>query len=162
MSDTGLGDPGAADPLGEGALDFWIGEWLLSWAGGGEGTNRIQRILGDRVIEESFEGRDPDGSLHGRSVSVRDVADGRWRQTWVDSNGAYLELVGVEVDGRIGFQRETTIDGRPVVQRMVWLDVSDGAFRWQWQRSHDGGDSWTVVWEIDYRRAPGVEAVRPR
>jgi hypothetical protein len=36
---------------------------------------------------------------------------------------------------------------------MVWLDVTADAFRWQWQRSADGGSSWDVVWEIDYRRA---------
>jgi hypothetical protein len=36
---------------------------------------------------------------------------------------------------------------------MVWLDVTTDAFRWQWQRSSDGGATWDVAWEIDYRRA---------
>ena len=30
------------------------------------------------------------------------------------------------------------VDGVAVVQRMVWLDVTADAFRWQWQRSRDG------------------------
>jgi len=145
--------PAIADPLGAGALDFWLGSWVVSWAGGGHGTNTIRRILGDRAIEESFDGGDADSSLKGQSLSVLDAADGRWRQTWVDSTGAYLELVGVEVDGRIAFQREATVGGVAVVQRMVWLDVTADAFRWQWQRSRDGGASWAVAWEIDYRRA---------
>src|SRR5687767_163727 len=42
------------DPLGPDALDFWLGTWRLSWAGGGLGTNTIRRILDDRVIEETF------------------------------------------------------------------------------------------------------------
>lgn len=71
----------------------------------------------------------------------------------VDSTGAYLDLVGVEVDGRIGFKREMTIGGVAATQRMVWLDVTPDAFRWQWQRSGDGGATWEVAWEIDYRRA---------
>jgi len=75
------------DPLGPHALDFWLGTWSLSWADGGEGTNTIRRILDDRVIEESFEGRDGSGPLLGRSLSVVDSSDGRWRQTWVDSTG---------------------------------------------------------------------------
>ena len=141
-----------ADPLGPHALDFWLGSWVVSWAGGGHGTNTIRRILDDRVIEESFEGSDPEGSLQGRSLSVRDAVDGRWRQTWVDSNGSYLDFVGVEVDGRIAFQREMVIGGVPTVQRMVWLDVTPDTFRWQWQRSADGGRSSEVAWEIDYRR----------
>jgi hypothetical protein len=143
----------SADPLGPEALDFWIGEWTVSWAGGGHGTNTIRRILDGRVIEESFEGADADSTLLGRSLSVRDGADGRWRQTWVDSSGSYLDLVGVEVDSRITFQREATVGGVAVIQRMVWLDVTADAFRWQWQRSPDRGATWDVAWEIDYRRA---------
>ncbi len=143
----------SVDPLGPDALDFWLGSWLVSWEGGGHGTNTIRRVLDDRVIEESFDGSDADGSLRGRSLSVRDVADGRWRQTWVDSTGAYLDFVGVEVDGRIAFQRESFTGGVAVLQRMVWLDVTAEALRWQWQRSSDRGGTWDVVWEIDYRRA---------
>jgi hypothetical protein len=143
----------SADPLGLDALDFWLGDWIVSWADGGHGTNTIRRILDGRAIEESFDGTDADSTLLGRSLSVRDAADGRWRQTWVDSNGSYLDLVGVEVDGRIAFQREATVGGVAVVQRMVWLDVTPDAFRWQWQRSPDGGATWEVAWEIDYRRA---------
>ena len=143
----------AGDPLGADALDFWLGSWVVSWVGGGHGTNTIRRILDDRAIEESFDGSDADSSLKGRSLSVRDATDGRWRQTWVDSAGAYLDFVGVEVDGRISFQRDTTVNGVLTVQRMVWLDVTPEAFRWQWQRSSDGGAIWDVAWEIDYRRA---------
>ncbi len=128
-------DPAVTDPLGPDALDFWLGTWLLSWTGGGRGSNTIRRILDDRVIEESFLGGDPDGSLAGRSLSVRDAADGRWRQTWVDSTGAYLVFVGVAVDGRIAFQRETVLDGVPTVQRIVWLDVGTDTLRWEWQHS---------------------------
>lgn len=143
----------SVDPLGPEALDFWIGEWTVSWAGGGHGTNTIRRILDARVIEETFDGADADSTLLGRSLSVKDAADDRWRQTWVDSSGSYLDLVGVEVDGRIAFQREAVVGGVAVVQRMVWLDVTPDAFRWQWQRSSDGGAVWDVAWEIDYRRA---------
>ena len=141
------------DPLGPDALDFWLGTWNVTWTGGGRGTNTIRRVLDDRVIEESFDASDESSSLKGRSLSVQDAADGRWRQTWVDSTGAYLDFIGVEVDGRISFQREASTATGTVLQRMVWLDVTADAFRWQWQRSADGGTSWDVAWEIDYRRA---------
>lgn len=88
----------------------------------------------------------------GRSPPVQDAADGRWQQVWVDSNGGWIELVGVEVDGRISFQREFVREGIAAIQRMVWLDVTDASFRWEWQRSRDGA-TWDVLWAIDYRRA---------
>jgi hypothetical protein len=146
-----------AGPLGPDALDFWLGTWTVSWPEG-RGTNTIRRILDDAVIEERFECVDDDGSrLTGRSHSLLDRADGQWRQTWVDSSGAYLDLVGVEVNGRISFVRSVVLDGQPVRQRMVWLDVSPDDFRWEWQRSTDGGDSWSVQWALDYRRADGTD-----
>src|SRR5258705_1475387 len=115
------------DPLGDDALDFWLGTWNVSWTGGGHGTNTIRRVVDDRAIEEAFDGRDETSSLEGRSLSVRDTADGRWRQTWVDSTGAYLDFVGVEVEGRISFQREAATGTGTVLQRMVWLDVTADA-----------------------------------
>ena len=143
------------DPLGPHALDFWLGRWRLSWADGGEGTNTIRRILDGRVIEESFEGRDGSGTLLGRSLSVVDGGDGAWRQTWVDSSGAYLDFVGVEVDGAIAFQR-TTAEGR--IQRMRWVDRTADGFDWHWERSSDGGAIWEPLWAIRYRRLDGEPA----
>ncbi len=148
-----MSTPHTADPLGPDALDFWLGEWTVSWPGG-HGSNTIRRILDGRVIEEVFESHaDGGGSLYGRSLSVRDSADDRWRQTWTDSDGSYLDFEAAEVDGRISFQRETEIGGVPVAQRMVWLEVTPDGFRWEWQHSRDGGRTWQVTWPLDYRRA---------
>ena len=85
-----------------------------------------------------------------RSWTRRTASGGRPGSTRA---GRICDLVGVEVDGRIAFQRKATVGGVAVVQRMVWLDVTPDAFRWQWQRSSDGGAVWDVAWEIDYRRA---------
>jgi hypothetical protein len=145
--------PPEHDPLGAHALDFWIGNWVVSWPEG-HGTNTIRRILDDRVVEEVFECHGEDGSLYGRSLSVLDSVDGRWRQTWVDSSGAYLDFTAVAVAGRISFQRSVTVDGQRRLQRMVWLDVTPDGFRWEWQRSTDAGATWEVQWPLDYRRAP--------
>jgi hypothetical protein len=140
------------DPLGPDALDFWLGEWQLTWGESGRGTNRIERTVGDRVVQETFEGHGPRGTLHGFSVSIREGAGGPWRQAWVDSTGGYLDLLGVEVDGRISFQRTSLEDGVSVTQRMVWLDVTPASLRWEWQRSTEGDDSWETTWSIAYRR----------
>jgi hypothetical protein len=141
------------DPLGPDALDFWLGDWVLSWGdGSGQGTNRIERGVGGRVIIETFEGHGPRGTLHGMSVSVREGDSGPWRQTWVDSTGGYIDLLGVEADGRISFQ-ETSLEGDiEVIKRMVWLDVTPDTLRWEWQHSEDGGSTWAIVWSIAYRR----------
>lgn len=138
-------------------LDFWIGTWDVSWAGaeagGGRGTNRIGRVLGDRVIHEQFHGADADSALHGESWSVYDANRQLWRQTWVDDQGSYLDLVGEWAEGCFAFVRAAPERGAATRQRMVFRDVTPGALRWTWESSPDDGATWTINWEIAYRRA---------
>ncbi len=135
-------------------LDFWLGEWEVTWDGG-HGTNRLERILGGRVIHEQFEGGDADTTLHGQSWSVFDPERATWRQTWVDDMGSYLDLVGDRVDGWFAFVRAAPEHGPDARQQMVFRDVGGPRterFRWTWELSVDGGASWETRWEIAYRR----------
>ena len=36
--------------------------------------------------------------------------------------------------------------------RMRWENIETNAFDWSYERSDDGGASWTALWEIEYRR----------
>lgn len=142
-------------------LDFWLGEWDLSWpaeqSGGIEGEvargkNRIRRMFGDCVTEESFA--TDDGKFRGHSVSVYDEKAGLWRQTWVDSSGGYLVFTGV-FDGvtmTLGTE-PVDRDGEVVVQRMVFGDIAPDSLEWVWQGSRDGGKTWNDLWNISYRRS---------
>ena len=41
-------------------FDFWLGEWELSWkdkeGNNQSGKNKVERILGGKVIQENFNG----------------------------------------------------------------------------------------------------------
>lgn len=144
-------------------FDFWLGEWHLTWPAeqtggepGGEakGSNRVERVLGGCVVEENFSMAD--GSLIGRSLSVYDQQRGLWRQTWVDNSGSYLVFTGEFDEGRMVLQTEPEArDDEIVVTRMVFRDIEENSLRWDWQGSRDGGDSWTDLWNIEYRRSSG-------
>lgn len=141
-------------------FDFWVGEWELSWPaeqmGGppgdrGAGTNRIERVLDGCVIEENFA--IDDGSFRGHSVSVFDTAAGIWRQTWVDSSAGYITLTGQFEDGQMVLSTEPRErDGRVVINRMVFRDITPVSLKWDWQGSRDGGETWNDLWNIDYSR----------
>ena len=129
-------------------FDFWLGEWELTWGENEHGTNRIERIMDGAVIQENFEG---DG-YKGMSVSVFSKEDSRWHQTWVDSSGAYLDFVGEFADGKMILIRNGIVEGKPVKQRMVWYDITENKFQWNWERSDDEGGTWRVIWKIQYQR----------
>ena len=138
-------------------FEFWVGEWDLTWPGDkagetGHGTNIIRRVLDGCIVEETFSGGD---SMHlrGHSDSVFDPRVGKWKQTWVDNEGSYLDFIGEFKDGAMILARETTApDGSKVLQRMVWKNVSPKDLDWSWERSSDGGKTWQVLWPIHYRR----------
>jgi len=35
---------------------------------------------------------------------------------------------------------------------MVWYNITENEFDWNWERSDDGGVTWDVKWQIKYKR----------
>ena len=128
-------------------FDFWLGEWECIWEGG-KGSNRIERILEDKVIQENFNG----GDFIGISHSVWDAERKLWCQTWVDNNGIYLDFTGGFRDGQMVLSRDAIVRGEACKQRMVWYNISEEEFDWNWERSNDDGETWDVKWQIKYKR----------
>jgi len=131
-------------------FDFWIGEWDAAWGDDGKGSNIITAALDSCVILENFDGT-PSTELRGMSVSTFDARAGKWKQTWVDNQGGYLDFVGEFKDGKMILQRQAIIEGKDVQQRMVWHNIAGKEFDWNWERSDDG-EAWKVLWQIHYTR----------
>ncbi|MEO7840575.1 MAG: hypothetical protein ABIU06_14610 [Anaerolineales bacterium] len=132
----------------ENQFDFWLGEWDVTWAEDGKGKNHILRIMDDRIIQENFSAPD----LIGMSVSSYDAERKLWCQTWVDSNGSYLDFTGGFEDEKMTLSRDAIVRGQACKQRMVWFNIDANQFDWNWERSDDGGQSWRSLWEIKYTR----------
>jgi len=138
-------------------LDFWVGEWELTWPGAksgelGHGSNSIQRLLDGCVVQENFSAQ-ASGHLRGTSVSTFDANAGKWKQTWVDNEGGYLDFVGEFKDGQMILQREAVgKNGAKSLQRMVWKNIGANELDWSWEASADGGKTWQVQWPIHYKR----------
>jgi hypothetical protein len=137
-------------------LDFWVGEWDVRWEAApgqpaGNGANTIRRDLGNCVIYETFEGGPSTGNLVGYSVSTFHGPTSRWRQTWVDNQGGYFALVGGPMGDTFVLENSRLSDTAPYL-RMVFEDITPTSITWRWQRSTDGGSSWSDSWVIHYTR----------
>ena len=100
---------------------------------------------------ENFDGR-PSLDFQGLSFSVYDRNAGCWKQTWVDSEGSYLDFVGSFADGVMELRRSGECDDAGSVFRMRWENIEPNSLDWSWQRSVDGGETWTTLWAIEYSR----------
>jgi hypothetical protein len=135
-------------------LDFWLGEWDVTWGNGQRGTNHIQRVLDGRVIQEDFDGR-PSMDFRGHSISVYSPQFGEWQQTWVDNEGNYWHLHGGWHDDRFILIADDIREGRAVKYRMVFHNIAYDSFEWNWELSEDNGETWTLRWQIHYERKAG-------
>jgi hypothetical protein len=138
-------------------LEFWVGEWDLTWPAEkpGEvehGTNSIHRQLDSCVVQENFSGESA-MHLRGMSVSIYDTRAHKWKQTWVDNEGGYLDFIGEYKDGQMVLSRDgVRPDGTKVIQRMVFKNITANEFDWSWEASTDRGKTWQVLWPIHYKR----------
>ena len=138
-------------------MAFWLGEWELTWPGERQGqvdrgTNSIQRVLDGCAIEENFSGGTA-MHLRGRSLSIFDTISGKWKQTWVDNEGGYLDFTGEFRGGQMILAREAVRrNGQKVLQRMVFKNITPNELDWSWEASTDGGKTWQVNWQIHYKR----------
>ena len=140
------------------AMDFWVGNWELSWKDAeGQtiyGSNNIDKVLSNKVIQENFTTLETDESQRfiGKSWSVWSPQTQSWSQTWVDNSGAYLDFKGEMSDETRIFKREfKKKDGSTIQQRMVFFNIENNQFDWRWESSGDG-TNWQILWQIHYKR----------
>ena len=160
MQTTCAAPPAAPQPAD--MFDFWVGDWQVSWKNAdgsvGKARNHVSRILDGQVIEEEFEQdpADPAPLLKGRSLSVRDQT-GLWRQAWADNQGGFFALTASTDGDRRLFSTALTPVGDPLKgQRMVFHHITADAFTWDWEGTTDGGRTWKLLWQLDYRRRAGM------
>jgi len=144
-------------------FDFWVGTWEVRGADGElAGTNRIERILGGCALQENWTGR---RGMVGTSLNAYDAMDGKWHQTWVDSNGLRLDLAGEYASGRLTLQGEGPSLREPrrrVLHRITWSRLpEDGRVRQLWETSRDQGLTWEVVFDGAYVRSKPPVAGHP-
>ena len=137
------------------AFDFWVGKWKASWHTNDSvvvvGSNTVTKILDDIVIQENFF--DPSTNFKGTSISVYNLADKSWHQAWADNSGAYINLIGqLQGQKRIFKTAAHMVKGKTIIQRMVFYNITENNFSWDWESSDDAGVTWKLGWRIFYER----------
>lgn len=137
-------------------FNFWLGKWHAEWRNKEDsiltGSNHIVSILGGCVIEENFDGS-PGTNLIGKSFSVYNPNKKIWQQTWVDNQGSYLDFTGGFKEGKmILSMKGKDKKGSDIILRMVYYNITNGSFDWDWEKSTDNGKNWNIMWKIHYTR----------
>jgi hypothetical protein len=124
-------------------LDFWVGEWEVRDAAGQKiGASRVEKLLGDCVIFESWT--DARGRA-GRSFNLWDASEKQWRQVWVDDFGSMREYRGAFEGGAMRYRASgKTRDGKAQEIKMTFTPEAGGRVRQRIETSLDGGKTWAA------------------
>ena len=160
-----------AAPPHDGAhdFDFLIGDWKAhvrrlpdrlvgsnSWVEY-DGISNHKKILDSNANFEEFEVDSPEKHLHikGQTLRLYNPATHQWSIYLVDVDNGTLSLPPVtgQFTGHRGeFYNQDDFNGRKILVRYVWLDISPKSSRMEQSWSDDGGKDWEVNWVCELSR----------
>ena len=145
-------------------FDFWVGEWQVAPSG-----VQTPMTIGESTISMNAQGCvlmeywRPYAGTSGHSLNVYDATDQKWHQSWADATGRRTEYAGSFQDGVMRLDMENPPAGANGVvqaQRMNFQAVDANTVR-QWGETLDpASNTWTVSWDLTYRRRPGTAPAR--
>ncbi len=104
---------------------------------------------GVSVDEVSLPGGD-----RGLTLRTYDVARREWSIYWVNARDGLLSepQVGSFADGAGEFLGDEVYDGRPILVRYRWHDITEDSARWEEAFSADDGKTWEPNWRSHHTR----------
>lgn len=106
-------------------------------------------------VQFFWEGMEQPEPLEGISVRAYDEEAGQWQIWWLDSHDPDFggPFVGGFEDGVGTFLRtSTSADGRELLGRIRFMDVTPESIEWDLSVSRDGGQSWLPLWLMHFSR----------
>jgi hypothetical protein len=152
--------PSAERRDGQHDFDFDIGVWkthlkrLVHPLSGSsdwvelDGTTVVRKVWNGRANLAELEADAASGHLQVLSLRLYDPRARQWSLNTANANGGSLGVptVGEFKDGRGEFFDQESINGRTVLVRNVWSDISADSCRFEQSFSDDGGKTWEVNW----------------
>ena len=150
-------------------FDFLIGDWkahVLRLPERLKGSNvwveyngisNHKKLLDSNANFEEFDVSSPDKKLRIKAQTLRlyNPESHQWSIYLVDLDKGTLDLPPVvgQFNGKRGeFYNQQTWEGRAVLVRYVWLDISPKSSRMEQSFSADGGKTWEVNWICELSR----------
>jgi hypothetical protein len=145
-------DPAACSAnQGSRQLDFWLGNWTVSRADGQPtGASNVSLSLDKCLIVEHWEG---EMGHKGETIFAYSPDDKSWHGMFADNEGRVHVFEGQVQEGRAEFEGPSRgPNGQAVLNRVRLIRESSDKLEQTWEKSTDGGKSWTTIFQGEYSR----------
>jgi hypothetical protein len=145
---------------GEHDFDFDIGTWKThltrlqhpltgstTWVDY-EGTTVVRKVWNGRANLAELEADGPAGHLEVLSLRLYDPQAHQWSLNTASSKGGTISVptIGEFKNGRGEFFDTEPINGKSILVRNIWSDITPNSCRFEQSFSTDGGKTWEVNW----------------
>jgi hypothetical protein len=171
---SGAATTGAQEAASDGASDFapLIGSWKFqvkrlqhplsgstTWIDL-QGTGECFKVWDGRANLDTIEADGPTGHLEGLTLRLFNPQTHQWSLYWANSKIAKLDppQVGEFQNGHGDFYAQDTINGRTILIRYDWTNLTTSMPHFEQAFSDDGGKTWEVNFIADQTRADGAPA----
>jgi hypothetical protein len=120
-----------------------------------EATVSVRKLLNGRAQLEEIEAEMPTGHLHGLAVRLYRPQAKEWSLHWATATqGAFSEApaTGAFRNGRGEFYDQEVFNGRMIVVREIFFDITEASYKFEQAFSADGGKTWEPNWIADLTR----------
>jgi hypothetical protein len=147
---------GSAEIDGQHDFDFNIGTWkthisrLLHPLTGSstwvqlEGSVVVRKVWDGRASLEEIEADSSTGHFEGLTLFLYNPQSHQWSMNFglAGSGALSVPAIGEFKNGRGEFFDQESIDGRTILVRIVWSDITPTSHRFEQAFSDDGGKTW--------------------
>ena len=158
---------------GQHDFDFEIGTWKIhlnrllhpltgstTWVEF-DGTTVTRKLWDGRANIEQFETTSSASHIEGLTLRLYNPASHQWSIYWATSKDGTLGVptVGEFKNGQGEFYDREVINGRMILVRFIWSQITPTSAHFEQSFSDDGGKTWEVNWITDQTRV-GEEEFR--
>jgi hypothetical protein len=151
---------------GQHDFDFNIGMWhthikrILDPFSGStrtvvlDGTVTVRKIWGGKAQLEEIEAEGPNGHWEGMTLFLYNPQSHQWSQTFVDGKSGVQEggSIGSFSNGRGELYSPDSLDGKSVLARGIWSDITPDSHKFEISYSNNGGATWSAVFSANLTR----------
>jgi len=117
-----------------------------------DGTSVVKKLWNGRANYGELEVANGSSRLEGLTLRLYHPQSHQWRLYWANSKDGLLQLptIGQFENGRGEFLDQEDFQGRSILVRFVFSDVTPTSFRTEQSFSADGGKTWEPNWTATF------------
>jgi hypothetical protein len=118
-----------------------------------KGVSHSNWVAGGSALQTTYESEVMGEPFVGVGLMCFNRQTGKWQQTWVDNNGAYLSVYeGTYAEGKFVFEGDDYENGRRIRSRETMSNLTPTSYDWTMEVSPDGGKTFTALLKATYAK----------